>query len=456
MLALRVGHRTPTGIGRVELAYARYLLENHRHSVRFLVALPRMVQIIPTRVAERYIAATEIAWKYQDKNSAAPQLAALLGCNASVFHGSAVEERRALSRRADRIICAANVLMRAALRRIRPRGLSQFSQSNHRSVYVNVSGSTLNNPWLTKWLKRSPSVAALFLVHDIIPITHPEFVRPSAPKRHARYLHKLSECADFLITNSDFTRDALSGFFTQAGLRLPPTQSMPLGIDAVFSDRQLKLPATKPYFVFISTIEPRKNHLMLLQVWRRLIERHGEDAPKLVLVGARGWENENILDVIDRGDKLKSHVLECRDIGDEVLAALISNARATLLPSHVEGYGLPLAESLALGTPVICSNLAPYSEIAGDIPEYIDPLAGRGWARAIMDYAADESPKRSLQLARLKGLISRRWADHFAHVERALASLGFVGELTSEHVAAQSATFFSQAPEDEHLNIAAE
>jgi glycosyltransferase involved in cell wall biosynthesis len=452
MLALRVGHRTPTGIGRVELAYARHLLECHPESVRFLVALPRMVQIIPTRIAAKYIAATDGAWRHEDQGSPSPgnDVAAFLNFDPRTFAGQPKGETR--WRRKDRFLSAANMLMRAALHRVRPRGLSQYSNALHRSIYVNVSGSSLNNPWLTKWLQRSPSVSAVFLVHDIIPITHPEYVRPNAPKRHARYLEKLSFCADALITNSDFTREELTGYFSREKLRAPMMLSVPLGIDTSFSEPHPPSDIATPYFVFVSTIEPRKNHLMLLQVWRRLVERHGTAAPKLLLVGARGWENENILDVIDRGDRLRGHVFECKNLSDSALAALIAGARATLLPSHVEGFGLPLAESLSLGTPVICSDLRPYFEIAGDIPEYIDPLAGRGWARTVMDYADKENPRRLKQLERLKSFRAPSWMQHFLAFERVVRHLGFteMNEPLGQPVGAR------KAATEEPFNIAAE
>src|SRR5262249_41515194 len=95
-----------------------------------------------------------------------------------------------------------------------------------------------------------------------------------------------------------------------------------------------------PYFVVLGTIEPRKNHLLLLNVWRQLAERGGP-TPKLVIVGARGWENEQIVDVLDRGLLTRPHVLEVSGLKAAALLRLIKNARALLMPSFAEGYGLP-------------------------------------------------------------------------------------------------------------------
>jgi hypothetical protein len=67
-----------------------------------------------------------------------------------------------------------------------------------------------------------------------------------------------------------------------------------------------------PYFVICSTIEPRKNHLLILQVWRELVQREGAGAPKLVIVGGRGWKFEAVAALLDRSPVLRGHVIEVR------------------------------------------------------------------------------------------------------------------------------------------------
>ena len=119
-------------------------------------------------------------------------------------------------------------------------------------------------------------------------------------------------------------------------------------------DRDL---AASPYFVVLGTIEPRKNHLLLLNIWRRLAEQQ-RSPPKLVIIGTRGWENEQVLDVLDRSVLVRPHVVEGSGMGDRGLMRLLANARALLMPSFAEGYGLPVVEALSLGTPVVASDIA--------------------------------------------------------------------------------------------------
>ena len=420
-LIVRTSYKTPTGSSRVEMAYAIELLRRYPERIRFVIALERMVQVVPVTVARRYLTLTELSWRDQQTKhtqSTVERIAAFLKVDVATF----LPSKHMLSKQPAKYFLAANALLRGALNNLLPRGLQRYSSTPEQHVYVHVSGSNFPSHWIERWLARSPSVSSLFLVHDVIPITHPEYVRHKVPARHAKYVRRVIKAADAIVANSSFTADALKTFAREKDLKAPNVAVALLGTSEVFEPGADRAVATNPYFVFVSTIEPRKNHLLLLQVWSRLVVRFGDEAPKLILVGRRGWENENVVDILERAHTSGRHVLECNDLCDETLATLIRNARAALMPSHVEGYGLPVAEALALGTPVICSDLAPFREIAGDIPEYVDPLAGRGWAKLIMEYARN-GPARRAQIERLKTYRPPTWDMHFENVGRIIDGL---------------------------------
>jgi glycosyltransferase involved in cell wall biosynthesis len=179
----------------------------------------------------------------------------------------------------------------------------------------------------------------------------------------------------------------------------------------------------RPWFLCLGTIEPRKNHLLLLHVWRRLAETMPGKAPALVVVGRRGWENENIVDLLERGRGLAGLVHEHNALGDAQLAALLSGAQALLMPSFAEGFGMPVSEALAAGVPVIASDLAVYRESAGEVPLYLDPLDGPAWLKAVLDYADPGSKQRQAQLKRLQNWQAPSWDGHFARVEDLLERL---------------------------------
>lgn len=424
----RVTLSTPDGIGRVELAYAQHLLDSYPEQVRFIFASKRFVQIIPPKLASRYIRQIDVAWKLEDAASheLSHKVAAFLHVDRATFSNGGSLQR---SHRNWRLFMVANLLMVLALQSLRFRNLGRYSRTKSRNAYINVSNSRVSSNWLTRWLARSPSVFCVILVHDVIPLTNPEFTLPQAADRHLRYVKRVAETANTIIANSTYTHDCLKAYASKAKLALPPVEVSLLGVHEDFVGRQ---PApTKlgtPYFVFISTIEPRKNHTMLLLVWQRLVAKLGAAAPKLILIGRRGWEKGDghpfvgplLLDLLERSEPLRDHVMECSDVPDRLLIKLLAGARAALFPSHVEGFGLPLAEALSLGVPVICSDLPPFREIAGDIPDYVDPLAGRGWVRLVTEYSMPDSPKRSAQINRMQAFRPTRMSDHLAVLDSIL------------------------------------
>jgi len=446
----RVTLSTPDGIGRVELAYAQHLLDKYPDQVRFVFASRRLVQIIPQKVAIRYIEQIDFAWKMEDCDSheLSDKIAAFLQVDRAALRNGASPQR---SHRNRRLFMIANLLMTLALQSVRRRNLAKFSASPSQNAYINVSNSSVSSNWLAHWLARSPSVSCIMLVHDIIPITNPEFTLPQAAARHLRYIQRVAETADTIIANSAYTYDCLKEYAVKASLKLPRVKVALLGVHNDFVASRPPVSVKTPYFVFISTIEPRKNHTMLLLVWQRLVAKLGAAAPKLILIGRRGWEKGDghpfvgplLLDLLERSDALREHVMECSNVPDRLLIKLLTGARAALFPSHVEGFGLPLAEALSLGVPVICSALPPFHEIAGDIPEYVDPLAGRGWVRVITEYSEPDSPKRLAQINRMQTFKPPRMSDHLAALDSILAEAGVVdlpGEVRSERNAAMAIT----------------
>jgi glycosyltransferase involved in cell wall biosynthesis len=182
-------------------------------------------------------------------------------------------------------------------------------------------------------------------------------------------------------------------------------------------------PVKGPYFVFLSTIEPRKNHWLLLHVWRHIIKDLGPAAPRLVVIGQRGWECENAVDMLERCEPLREMVIERAGCSDAELVNYLHHAQALLFPSFTEGYGMPLVEALSLGVPVIASDLPVFAEIAADVPDYIDPLDGRRWREVIEAYSTPQSGPRSAQLERIRRFSVPAWSGHFARVDAFLGQV---------------------------------
>jgi len=299
--------------------------------------------------------------------------------------------------------------------------LTAFGSGTQGSVYLNTGHSGLARQGFARSLLRR-GVRPVWMVHDLIPITHPEYCRAGEEQRHRRRMRTALQCASALIVNSRATESNLRRFAVSEGLETPLVQLAPLA-PALSLRGHRSSPLEVPYFLVVATIEPRKNLAMLLQLWRRLVEAKGDRAPRLVVVGQRGWECENVVDLLERSPQLKDFVIERGDCDDDELASWLAHARALLFPSFVEGYGLPLVEALQFGTPVIASDLPVFRETARDIPEYLDPLDGVGWLAMIERYAEPDSCARRAQLVRMQGFRAPTWSDHFAIVDRLIAEL---------------------------------
>lgn len=262
----------------------------------------------------------------------------------------------------------------------------------------------------------------VFFLHDLIPISHPEYCRVGEAASHHRRLDTMLSVGKGLIVNSAATRDELLAYAAERGIAVAP-YAVALLAPAKLPEPYRGRPLEKPYFVVLGTIEPRKNHLLLLHLWRQLIAEMGDAAPQLVVVGQRGWECEQVVDLLDRCAALQGHVTELPRCDDRELATWLAHAQALLFPSFIEGFGMPLVEALMLGVPVIASDLPVFREIAGDIPCYLDPLDGPGWRQAVLEFMAPQSVARQAQIARMAGYTPPTWEQHFTVVEALLREI---------------------------------
>jgi glycosyltransferase involved in cell wall biosynthesis len=290
-------------------------------------------------------------------------------------------------------------------------------------VYINVSHKGLHLSFVRQWLRRNQNWKAVYLVHDTIPLSYPEYVKPGDDEKHWRRLKNIAATASAIIVNTHFTGNSLRELMNDDISPDVPIEVAPLGVESAFRPTNAPLPHGATYFICVGTIEPRKNHLLLLQVWRRLVSDLGAAAPKLVIVGRRGWENENIIDLLERSNELRDFIYEYPRLPDNALANLMAGARAILFPSFVEGYGLPVVEALAQRVPVLCSDIPAHREIAGDVPDLLDPLDGPSWLDAVLDYSRVESRRRADQIQRMARFRAPSWDSHFDVFNRVLARI---------------------------------
>jgi len=287
-------------------------------------------------------------------------------------------------------------------------------------IYLNVGHTGLNSASLGNWLKRQ-RLRAVYLIHDLIPITHPEYCRSGEAEKHAVRMRTALRSASGIIVNSASTGDELATFARSEGLPVAPILVAHLGIETL-PESGKSSPSPRPYFLSIGTIEGRKNHILLLRLWARLRANLAQCAPDLILIGQRGWEAGETFALLDGPQHAHGKIIELSHCSDAELAAWIDHAQALLMPSHVEGFGLPVLEALARGTPVIATDLPVYREIAQAIPLLIDPSDEDAWLQAIVEYTAD-GPTREKQRRLAASYQPPDWPRHMNRVHRWLATL---------------------------------
>ena len=284
------------------------------------------------------------------------------------------------------------------------------------TTYLNVGHTGLNEASLPNWIVRH-RLRAVYLIHDLIPLTHPQFCRDGEAQKHKLRMSNVLTSAAGVIGNSRATLDDLAAFARNQGLAMPPSVAAWLGAEDFPSNPQPKREG-KPHYVVVGTIEGRKNHQLLLDVWRDIVTERGQDAPLLVIIGQRGWQAGRVFEQLDRRGELKGNVLELAACDDDDLAEWIAGARALLMPSFAEGFGLPVVEALQLGTPVIATDLPVYREIAGELPVYLDPTDKAAWKSAVESFAGRQ------QDGPMPKFDASTWEDHFRTVEAWLKTLG--------------------------------
>lgn len=268
------------------------------------------------------------------------------------------------------------------------RGADPRAAAPQGAVYLNLTHYPLESPRHVAWLEARPDVKPVFFIHDLLPATTPDRFWRGEPERHRRRLALLARRGAGAIVTSAAVADELGAHMRGLGRAdLPIHQAHP-PVAALFRapcppDPRL---ADIPYFVVCGTIEPRKNHALLAEVWRRMVGEAGVGAPKLVVVGKRGWRCEAIVAAL-ADPALGGAVIEAGGLSNGGWRKLLAGARALLAPSLAEGYGLPAAEALAAGVPIVCSDIPPFREIAGEAAVYLDPRRQEDWAPRIVDLA---------------------------------------------------------------------
>lgn len=229
-------------------------------------------------------------------------------------------------------------------------------------------------PNFIRWpLVKAPSV---IVVHDLSMFDCPEYSSPENLAFMTKHLEGSVKKADMVVAVSEYSKKTLCDHFAinpdkvvVAHLAAEPTLYYPR-TDTEIAEVKGKYGIFGKYMLFVSTLEPRKNVEGLIGAYRMLPKKL-RDEVSLVLVGGRGWRDEDIRNAITEARIAGDRVVLPGYVATEDMAALYSGAESFVFPSHYEGFGLPVLESMSCGTPVITARNSSLPEAGGTAALYV-------------------------------------------------------------------------------------
>lgn len=263
--------------------------------------------------------------------------------------------------------------------------------------------STLGAPALEKWAPwadvvhsvepsypiatRKPLVVT---IHDIGPLTHPEYFGNARPWLLKKALRAAADRAAAIICVSQATADAVQEFLRRdLGDRL---RVAPEGVSAEFFASEDAEPMGDPFFLWSGSFSPRKNVVRVVEAFERIA---GDLPHHLVLCGGAGWDAAEALGRV-RASPFCARIHLPGRVTDGQLRAYYHSATAYVFVSLMEGFGLPVLEAMAGGCPVITSNVSSLPEVAGDAALLVNPLDPEEIAHAMRQVALDSNLREDL------------------------------------------------------------
>ena len=232
----------------------------------------------------------------------------------------------------------------------------------------------------------------VIIIYDLIPLMHPEFFKDWLVEKFTSRLPYATTNTDLFVAISQATEKALIKYLSDHILfKQPTTTHFLLGadLDLIVNTLQVRenvqaLFSNKKPYLCVGTIEPRKNHELLLdafdEIWKNNQKVH------LCIIGGYGWKSEKLIERINNHPNLDKNLTWFSDLNDTELSHCYNNAKALIFPSIIEGFGLPLIEALHYGCPVMASDIPVFREIGGDRCSYFSINSPDGLINEIRNF----------------------------------------------------------------------
>jgi glycosyltransferase involved in cell wall biosynthesis len=267
------------------------------------------------------------------------------------------------------------------------------------------------------------SIARVVTIHDLVWKFAPQTMRPLNLFVEKRLMPEAIRLADLVMADSQSTASGIAEVFPEYAHKVRVVHLGVVKSDVTSKSASLlPINIAKPYFLFVGTIEPRKNLERLLSAFA-LIPNALRDHFSFVIAGGKGWGGINLQELIQLKG-LEDSVKVLGYVTDSELSVLYSNARFLAMPSIYEGFGLPLLEAMQYGTPVLTSHKGSMVEVAADGGVYIDPYSVESISVGIQQMLGDDELIKALGIEALRRSQDFSWekcaADTMAVFEEAM------------------------------------
>jgi glycosyltransferase involved in cell wall biosynthesis len=382
---------TPRGVDRVDFLFARHLSQEPQRPFIGVLPTPWGMRVYEADRVERGLERLEDLWAETIDPADDVAYQTLLGSLASRRSAgpSTPREARGFIQKARRM---ASLIASTGF----SFGRSAIASIPRNSVYFNVGQYTTAIPQLLSWLDRRRDVKPVFMLHDVIPLEKPECVSPSELRFHKIMVRSIARYGAGLIVTTAHARKTILKALADEGRSGIRTLSISLPLADAFDSAAKPEPLLEdvPYFVVCGAVEPRKNHQLLVDVWRTLCQS-SESAPHLVVIGSPGWGGQPILDRMFGSGPTLGKIHHVAGLSTPAMKSLIAGSLGLLSPSLTEGFGLPIIEALHLGAPVVASDIPAHREVAGDRATLVDPSDSAAWRDAVIRLSSGHGRRAS-------------------------------------------------------------
>jgi glycosyltransferase involved in cell wall biosynthesis len=227
----------------------------------------------------------------------------------------------------------------------------------------------------------------IMTIHDLTFLKYP-FYSNKIVQNYTKRINKCLPWTDLIITFSQNSKQDIIKYFSLAEDRVIITsEASRYSINQLnqekikFLKNSFNYDFSKPYLLFVSTLEPRKNIVNLIKSFN-FLKQQDKIPHQLVLIGQKGWNYEKIFQEINQS-KFKQEIHYLGYLNDELVALFYTLADVFIYPSFYEGFGLPVLEAMTLGTPVVTSHTSSLPEVAGNAAIYINPEDAQSIAEGV-------------------------------------------------------------------------